>query len=149
FTVQGIPAFPVTLNCGNGSDRLVGPDSTSLWQITSTGAGVLNGMLKFTGAENLTGGGLNDIFAFSAATGVTGMVDGGPGTNNMDYALYTTPVTVNLQTSTATGTGGYAGMAAIVGGKGQDKLIGPNQANTWNIAAANSGTVGGLTFFSF
>jgi hypothetical protein len=79
---------------------------------------------------NLQGGGGNDTFVFSAGAGLSGgTIDGGPGTNTLDFHLYTTSVNVNLGTGTATGTGGVNNIQNVTGGSGDDTLTGNAQAN--------------------
>jgi hypothetical protein len=52
--------------------------------------------VTFSAFPNLTGGTGMDIFKFSAGKGVTGAINGGGGGDWLDYAAYTTAVTVNL-----------------------------------------------------
>ena len=90
----------VTFDGAGGSDTLIGRDVDTTWAITGTNAGNLGGPIPFTFAnvENLTGGGGNDTFAFSPAGSVAGMIDGGGGTNALDYSAFTTPIHANLGT---------------------------------------------------
>jgi hypothetical protein len=167
FTVVSLPA-PTTLKTGAGTDQvnlqatagslvvdgqggtntLVGPNVAETWSITGANAGSV-GIATFSSIQNLTGGSAADTFKFSDGKGVTGVVDGGGGTNTLDYSLYSSPVTVNLATNTATGTGGFAHIQKLVGStSAADKLIGPNATNTWSISGSNSGTVGSFSFSS-
>jgi hypothetical protein len=130
------------------SDTLIGPNTTNTWTLTGTNAGTV-GTFSFSAVENLTGGTGNDTFKFNAGAAVTGKITGGAGTNTLNYAAYTTAVTVNMATGAATGTGGYTGIKSVVGGSGANTLIGPNATNTWNITGTNAGNVAGLTFSAF
>ena len=58
--------------------------------------------LSFSSFENLIGGSGTDIFIFSKSKSLSGVIDGGGGGDTLNYAAYTTAVTVNL----ATGMGG-------------------------------------------
>ena len=89
-TASAIPAFPATVNGGGGSDTLVGPNATSTWNITGSNAGNL-GNLTFTAVQNLTGGTGDDTFRFGNGAGVSGIVNGGGGTDKLDYSAYTPP----------------------------------------------------------
>jgi Ca2+-binding RTX toxin-like protein len=138
------------LTGGAGGDTLVGADlAANVWNVTGKNAGKV-GSVTFTEVENLTGGAKADRFAF-AATGpaqayVTGIVNGGGGTDRLDYGLYpaATPVTVNLQTRTAPGTGGFQGVEAVTGSQSQvDTLVGADADNTWDITDTYFGTVNG------
>jgi len=161
---------PITVNLGTGTatgiggtfanienfigsaspnDTLVGPNVATLWSVTGTNAGSV-GADTFTSFENLTGGTASDSFAFQPGGSVSGNIDGGGGTNTLDYSALAGPITVNLQTDTANDIGGtFANIENFVGSAGSDTLIGPNVTTQWNITGANSGTVNADTFSSF
>ncbi|MBS0265809.1 MAG: VCBS repeat-containing protein, partial [Planctomycetes bacterium] len=67
-----------TLIGGQGSDTLIGPDASNVWNITGLNAGFLTG-LHFTSIENLTGGAAADDFLIAAGSGVSGLIDGADG----------------------------------------------------------------------
>ena len=103
-TLNGTAIGPIAAQGGvafdgaGGSDTLIGPDGDSTWTITGANAGTLGGAipLSFANVENLTGGAGNDTFAFAPAGNVAGMIDGGGGTNALDYSAFTTPIHANL-----------------------------------------------------
>ncbi len=67
--------------------------------------------------------------ALSAGAG-TLAIDGGGGSNTLDYSYTTTGVVVNLATHTASGVaGGFAGVENVFGGSGADNLTGDAQSN--------------------
>ena len=73
----------------------------------------------FSGYENLLGGSGNDTFAFTGSGSVKGTVNGGLGTNWLDYSLFGAGVHVNLFSSPVTvGTLTYPALSAtgIFGG---------------------------------
>ena len=75
------------------------------------------------------------------------------GTDTLDYETddFNAAVTVNLQTLTATGTGGIANIDAVVGDSGfnaTNVLVGADAANTWNITGADDGNIGGTFAFT-
>src|SRR6185437_11767546 len=88
-------------------------------------------------------------FVFGAARSLSGQVDGGGGSNTLDYSAYKTAISANLQTGAITGAKSFQNFANLRGGAGSDKLIAADLANTWNIASPNAGTVGTLSFQSF
>jgi fibronectin-binding autotransporter adhesin len=84
------------------ADTLVGLNAASTWNITGPDAGNITGVIdSFTGMENLTGGTDADNFVFAnSLAGVTGTIDGGAGTDLLDYSALTTAVSANLGIST-------------------------------------------------
>jgi hypothetical protein len=131
---------------------LTGPSAGSAagftWSITAASGGKLTPTgattpsFAWTGIGNLVGGSASDIFKFTAASKET-HVDGGGGSNWLDYSGFNSlsPVAVNLSaaavtvggvtlpaTSASNVNGGLAGGVANVlnarGGAGNDKLVG-------------------------
>lgn len=82
--------------------------------------------------ENLVGGSGNDLFVFGDGAVTAGTIDGGAGSNTLDYTNYSTAVTVNLSNGTATGTTGVSAISNIIGGQGNDTLTGDANANNLN-----------------
>jgi hypothetical protein len=118
-----------TLIGGSGSDVLVGLNQPNTWAITENNAGSLNGGLTFNSIEYLTGGSGSDQFVFSDGKGVSGTIDGKAGANTLDYSGYSTAVTVNLGSCTATGTGAVGNFSNIIGGSAGDSLTGDAGTN--------------------
>jgi hypothetical protein len=145
--VSTSPSTPVTINGDGGTDTLVGPNTANTWNITGSNAGNV-GNVTFSGIANLTGGTAADTFKFTSAGSVSGKVDGGGGTNALDYSGDGgIAVTVNLATGAATKTGSFANIQSLVGSSAStDTLIGPNTANTWTLTGTNAGTVGSFSF---
>jgi hypothetical protein len=115
---------------GSGlGDTLIGADRpANTWNVTGPGAGNVYGF-TFAQFANLTGGSGADLFRFADGAGVAGVIDGGGGSNTLDYSAYRTGVYVNLRTGTATGTGGIANVQNVTGGQGNDILVGDGQGN--------------------
>src|SRR5262249_34558004 len=108
----------------------------------------------FAGFGTLVGGSAADTFTFADGAAVTGTIDGGAGTNALNYAAYTTPVVVNLATNMATGAqglaaGGILHFQRVTGGSAASTLDGPNTTNTWSLTGSNAGAVSGFTFTGF
>ena len=101
-TIQTLAAnYNLQVNGQGGIDTLTGPNLINTWNITGANAGtLLGGQAGFATVENLTGGSARDVFGFSAAAGATlsGKIDGGAGSNWLDYSAVLTGVTVNLAT---------------------------------------------------
>jgi hypothetical protein len=121
---------PLSVNGGAGNDTLVGRNATNIWKVTGSNAGTV-GNVSFSAVENLTGGSGVDEFVFSDGKSVSGKIDGGGGGNDwLDYAAYTSSVTVNLATGSATGiAGGIANIRNVRGGQGGNTLTGNSQGN--------------------
>jgi hypothetical protein len=105
--------------------------------------------LAFSGFANLTGGSGDDAFQMTNGATLSGTVNGGAGANILDSSAYGSPVTVNLQTKTATGVGAWANFSVFVGTNTTDTLIGANTTNTWTLTGANAGTVNATSFSGF
>ena len=132
------------------TNTLVGANTTNTWALTGPNAGTLDGALTFAGFQALTGGSVNDTFAFLPGGSISGALKGVAPTNTLDYSQYGSPVTVDLQTKTATAIGGaWAKIQNFVGTGTTGTLIGANVTNTWSLAGSDAGTVGGVTFAGF
>ncbi len=129
-----------TLTGSAHSDSLTGL-SAGTWQIN----GALNtytsgNVLTFSAIEDLLGGSGADTFNFvNGATleSGSGTLDGQGGTDLLSYATYTTAVTVNLNTGTATGTDGISNIENVTGGSAGDTLTSDAADNTFTGGAGN------------
>jgi CSLREA domain-containing protein len=141
------------IGSGAATNTLVGGNTTNVWDLTGTNAGTLNGTLAFSGFQNLTGGSVNDRFAFLPGGSISGNLQGGAPVNTLDYSGYGSPVTVNLGARTATGIGGtWANIQNVTGTSTTDTLIGPGtptSTTTWTLTGTNAGTAGAFTFVGF
>jgi V8-like Glu-specific endopeptidase len=119
------------VNGRGGTDTLIGPNTANIWSITNTNRGTLNGTMGFRSVENLKGGANTDIFSFGSSSNarITGTVNGGGGTDTLDYSQRTTSVVVNLGANTATSTGGVYNIENVKGGSGHDWLVGDDKDN--------------------
>ncbi len=73
--------------------RLFGPNANATWNITGTNSGSVAG-LPFSQIGNLTGSSMNDTFEVFNGAGVSGTIDGGAGTDLLDYTNYTSAHTI-------------------------------------------------------
>jgi hypothetical protein len=143
-TATGVGGYAniLTFVGGTGSNTLTGPNAANTWVINAANGGTVAGEL-FTSFGTLVGGTANDLFTFNNGKTVSGTVTGGGGTDTLNYAAYTTPVTVSLPTGTATGTGGISGITNVTGGTGNDHLTGDANVNTINGGGGTDVMVGG------
>jgi hypothetical protein len=155
---------PLNVIGAGGNNTLVGSDSANTWAVTGRNAGTLTGpayatAVAFASVQNLTGGPANDTFRLSDGQGVDGSIDGGGGTNTLDYSAYRTSVLVDLNplVQLATGVVGYvsniqnvlgsgggaAGNYNLLVGSGGNVLIGGNGRRNLLIAGASASTLVG------
>jgi Ca2+-binding RTX toxin-like protein len=78
-------SVPATLSGGGGSDTLLSPDGSNIWQIDGPDSGNMNGTLIFDSMENLTSGSGDDTFYFLGGGRVDGVIDGGAGFDILNF----------------------------------------------------------------
>ncbi|NLX96068.1 MAG: hypothetical protein GXY83_07820, partial [Rhodopirellula sp.] len=82
--------------------------------------------------ENIILGSGNDTFVFESGSTFLGTLNGGGGTNKLDYSAYETAVTVDLATGTAKASEvitSITNIRVIAGGSGDDILTGDSGVN--------------------
>ena len=136
-----------TIDGGVGTDTLVAPDADNTWQINGSGSGSLNGTLGFRALENLTGGARTDTFQMVGSGGVSGKIDGGGGSDRLDYQASSRAATVGLQNQTATGTGGFLNLEKVTGSPLADTISAANTSNVWNLTGTAAGDLNGSFAF--
>jgi hypothetical protein len=151
FYLYGEAATATTvIDGGTGTDSVQGNNLINTWNLTGLGAGSLNS-ITFSNVENLIGGSNNDVFVFNAGASVAGTINGGPGTNRLEYTQYitgtvtptTTGVSVNLVIGTATATGGISNIVQVYGSHANDSLTGDGNANLFGSFGGNDSMAGG------
>lgn len=143
FILSATQTSGATVIGGTGSDTLVGANVSNTWTLTGPNTGTVHGT-QFTAIANLQGGTALDTFRFLAGGSVTGIVDGGGGSaDTLDYSGNGGgEIAVNLQTQSATSTGGFRNIQKLVGSTAaSNSLTGADVSNAWTITAANAGTV--------
>jgi Ca2+-binding RTX toxin-like protein len=126
-------------------DYFFGPNKPAEFNILGTNTGVVNGTLEFLDIEHLVGGNKQDRFAFLTASGTavfSGSISGGSGEDTLDYSGVTDDVTVNLPTAAATYTGSVLNVEHVIGGSGNDVLIGTASNNSLHGNAGDDILVG-------
>ncbi len=124
-------------------------DPTQTWDLTSAGAGTLDGQVSFAGVTNLNGGYGTDNFVMGAGQQGSGSdmnISSGLGDNaTLDYSAYTAPVTVDLSAATATDLASVPGIISVIGGAGLNTITGDSENSTItagpgdNVLTAGSG----------
>ncbi|MEM8911271.1 MAG: LamG-like jellyroll fold domain-containing protein [Planctomycetota bacterium] len=148
--VEGIESFIA----GGGNDTLKLHDAagtTRVWTVDGPfGAGNIDDEFAFERFENFDAGPQNDVFRFVGEGEIDGQVSGGGGNDTITYASLSTPVEVDLHSSTSTSLGSFVDIEGFVGGTSStDNLIGPNVATTWDVTGTDAGTAGAIAYESF
>jgi len=126
----------------SGGSTLVGSDQDTTWTINGTDSGDLSGFsngLGFTSIENLIGGTAADTFVFNNNGIISGTIDGGLGSDSLNYSKAVNLVTLNLAA--------IENIEAVIGNS-DITLVGDNTPNSWTITGSNSGTVNSSLTFS-
>jgi hypothetical protein len=146
FIMVATQGMGTTITGGAGLNTLKAADIANTWTLAGAGAGNLNGIV-FTGIANLSGGAIADTFKFKPGSSVLGKITGGGGTDTLNYSAFGAAISVNLQSSTATATGGFAAITALIGNSSPlNVLKGANSNNTWLITGPNAGSVNNFAF---
>jgi hypothetical protein len=133
----------------NKSTTLVGPNLDSTWNITGASQGtvsqpaVASSSVSFSQVPNLTGGDANDTFIFQQAVSISGTLDGGAGTNTLDYSQYSGNILVDLLLGSATATGGIARVQQVNGSVGNDLIVGNANPSTLKGGTGRNVLIGG------
>jgi hypothetical protein len=162
FAVTDTPTTAVFLAGGSGRNTLTGPNSDNAWTILGQNSGRLGANVSFSSMSNLVGGSAGDTFAFRqrflpfpTIGSISGSIQGGGGTNTLDYSTLSGPVSVNLGTHAASQihgglAGGFTNISRIMGSAAAtDTLTGPNVTTDWVISSANAGKAGEVAFTGF
>lgn len=157
FTLTTSATLAGVITGGGGTDTLIGANAANTWTITGTNAGNVNGAVQFQGIANLTGGSGNDRFVFHTGGNVTGTIDGGAGTDTLDFTalspsptvLFTGPGSIDGFDGTVSGGligGGFLNIDGVVGNAITDTFTGPTGPAVWTITATGTTvTAGGRT----
>ena len=128
-------AVPVTFDGGAGNDALKGAaGAENTFEVTGPNAGQLTiaggaSALQFSNTENLLGGDRNDRFRFASTGELAGVMDGGFGSDTLDYSALTAGVAVDLSAGTADRTRNIGSIENVFGGSGDDNVRGSDLDN--------------------
>lgn len=157
FSLGGLPVVTaVTLNANGGTDTIVGPNAANTWNLRGNWDSSI-GTVTFQNAEHLRGGSMNDTFQFQMNPKSWASIDGGGGTDTLNYSAYTTAgVAVdlgagvaafvtgsvsNVENVTGTRNGdtlrGNGVLNVMVGGDGNDRMYGGGADDTMDGGAGN------------
>jgi hypothetical protein len=110
-------------------DTLRGADGVAnIFTVVGADVVEFNGS-TYQGIKHLFGGSGDDVFIIKPGSSISGVIDGKDGADTIDYAHFITSVSVNLTDGAAAHTSGVANLENIVGGQGDDLLVGNHLAN--------------------
>jgi CHAT domain-containing protein len=128
---------------GSSVTWLLNPDFSGQILDSATGTSY-----TFIGFNQFLGGSADDRFTLTEGLTLTTLLDGGLGVDRLDYSSFTSPIQVDLATSTGTGLTGFQNIEAVTGGSSTgDGLRGLDSDNRFVLTGTNQGTVNGN--FSF
>lgn len=131
------------INGGLGTDTLTADNVANTWNILGTNTGNVTNVSSFSQIENLIGGNVVDAFVFSNGTSISGNVDGGTGSDSVDYSSESGALTISLASSS------FSNIELFIGNNIDSTFIGPVSSNNWVITGNNDGTVGTVSFNNF
>ncbi len=143
--VSGFTGVANLIGTSLGADRLIGANATTVWSITGVNSGTA-GATTFSGFEQLTGGTGADTFRFQSIGLLTGTVDGGSGTDTLDYSLSQQAIEVNLQLKTSPQLSAFNSFESLIGSTFVDTLTGSDVDTVWTFSNATSGRSGTFSF---
>jgi hypothetical protein len=125
---DGIAAGITTgLGLGLGMDTVIGPNVNTNWTITGIGTGSLQANQtnhSFFSAENLTGGSQVDRFAYGQFGAISGVVDGGSGSDTIVGGNRTNVWTVSANDAgSLNGVGSFRNIENLSGGSLGDRFV--------------------------
>jgi filamentous hemagglutinin family protein len=95
------------------------------------------------GVVQVSMGAGNDRVVPGDGGNISSALDGGDGTDTLDYHNFSGNVVADLGQNTVTGVGGIANIEVLVGGLGGNTLLGPNTAADWKVLGADNVTING------
>jgi hypothetical protein len=150
----GAFANAIQFDGGAGTNTLFGPNQVNVWNITAANAGNIPSLITFTNVQNLTGGPDRDVFSFKNPITMSGRLDGGAGSNWLDYSALAFKVYVNLATGGASrvsggvrninnALGSAVGGDQLFGNATGGVLLGHGAGNVINAGSGRSILIGG------
>ncbi|RLB70480.1 MAG: hypothetical protein DRH04_03515, partial [Deltaproteobacteria bacterium] len=129
------------------SDTLIGMNTDSDFHIDGAASyyqEIASGRIfDFDDFENLSGGSANDTFYFHGVATLNGQINGGAGSDTLDYSNYALAISANLGAGTADGTAGISSIENLIGSPFGSTIYGDNNDNILIGTAAND-TIYGL-----
>ena len=140
-----------TIDGGTGTDTIAFTTNSDTSGITISITGSSSGSITtstgtstFTRAESFVGTQYNDTFTMGASGSLTGTVNGGSGSDTIDYSSRTSALSLNMYTGVLTSiSGAVSNIENLTAGSGSDTIIGNSSANTLTGNGGNDIIFGG------
>ncbi|MCE9643115.1 MAG: Ig-like domain repeat protein [Candidatus Andersenbacteria bacterium] len=140
-----------TIDGGTGTDTIAFTTNSDTSGITISITGSSSGSITtstgtstFTRAESFVGTQYNDTFTMGASGSLTGTVNGGAGSDTIDYSSRSSALSLNMYTGVLTSISGtVSNIENLTAGSGADTIIGNSSANTLNGNGGNDIIFGG------
>ncbi len=143
FVLSSGGSISGSISGGAGSDSIQGYATGAAWTISGVDVGNLTGVGAFNGIETLLGNNGVDSFTFSNGSSFSGIINGGAGSDSVDFSAELGAVSVDLSTSA------FLNIESFTGNDSNSSLTGDITSNSWTITGPNSGTINGITFAGF
>ncbi len=128
-------------------DSLSGLNRANVWEIRGANGGIYRAggrSLAFTSLETLNGGALNDRFRLFDGASFEGRINGGGGSNTLDYSGVSKGIEVNLGAGEAFMiVGSFSAIQNVTGSSGDDLIIGDDGPNILDGGPGNDIILGG------
>lgn len=128
---------------GSGANTLRGTNANDVVTLTDVDTGTINGTV-FEGFETVLPGDGDDRFVVSGGMWVN--LDGGLGTDTLDYSASTVGVTIDVENQTANNVVGFINIEDFQGSSETDTLLGTSGNDAIAITGNNTGTLNSSTF---
>jgi hypothetical protein len=120
---------PLSVQGGAANNTLAGPDQAIAWKLIGPDTGTLaNNLVSFSHMHDLLGGSQADVFQLFIGGSLSGAINGGGGSNMLDYAGFAGNITVNLTLGTATSVGSVMNVPNVKGSLGNSLIVGGSVA---------------------
>ncbi|MCR6653742.1 MAG: filamentous hemagglutinin N-terminal domain-containing protein [Cellvibrionaceae bacterium] len=148
--------FDVVTAPANAQNQFASDSSRAqVWNFSGTNSGTVaevdaSAALSFSGFGRLLGGQGDDEFVFAAGSNLTGLLDGGEGTNSVDLEALTASISVSIgnRENADLRIDRIQRIAANEDPARNNWLRGADQNNQWKISGANAGELNGSVQFS-
>ncbi len=137
-----------------GNDTVYAASRVNTWDVYSPSYSRLNSNTRLYSIEHLQGGNSSDNFRMNSYASLAGNINGGGGSDRMDYSSYAYGISMTIISPTMLQSSGVTGniynVESVVGsGTEGDRITGPNASMTWRITGKDAGYSSGSGYAPF